>query len=98
MGKLPPEKKQLKSDELCCCGEGVLHIGFTEMKSVVDGVDVVIKNAPALVCDKCDEAYITPEVSRKIDKIMGEFYSGKLRSKPLVVSEVAYTLASRKLE
>jgi YgiT-type zinc finger domain-containing protein len=96
MGKLPPEKEQLKTDELCCCGEGVLHAGFTEITSKVDGVDVVIKNVPALVCDKCDEAYITPEVSHKIDKIMEEFYSGKLRSKPLVVSEVAYTLASQR--
>ncbi len=95
MGELPPEKEQLTSDEVCCCGEGALHAGFTEIKSKVDGVYVVIKNVPALVCDKCDEAYITPEVSRQIDKIMDEFYSGKLRSKPLVVSEIAYTMASQ---
>jgi hypothetical protein len=50
---------------------------------------VVIKDVPALLCDCCDEAYITPEVSEKIDEIMEEFYAGKLLAKPLAAGVVA---------
>ena len=46
---------------------------------------LVIKDVPVLVCDCCDEAYIAPEVSEKIDEIREEFYAGRL----LATGEVA---------
>lgn len=49
---------------------------------------MVIKNVPALVCDLCDEAYLAPDVSREIDKIVKDFREGKLLAKPIAAGEV----------
>ena len=32
-----------------------------------------------LLCDLCDEAYLTPEVSREIDKIVKDFREGNVK-------------------
>ena len=69
--------------DTCGCCKSKLHEGITEFVVKVKDEVVVIKDVPALVCDCCDEAYITPEVSEKIDEIMEEFYAGKLLAKPL---------------
>ena len=63
------EKKELIPDT-CNCGRGKLHRGFKEYVTKVNGGVLVIKNVPALICDLCDEAYLTPEASREIDKIV----------------------------
>ncbi len=81
------EKKELIPDT-CNCGRGKLHHGMTEYVTKVNDGVVVIKNVPALLCDLCDEAYLTPEVSREIDKIVKDFREGKLLAKPIAAGEV----------
>ena len=48
------------------------------------GTLLVIKNVPARVCNICDEAYISPETSPQIDKIMEKYRAGWLAAKPLL--------------
>ncbi len=81
------EKKELIPD-ICNCGRGKLRHGITEYVTKVNDGVVVIKNVPALLCDLCDEAYLTPEVSREIDKIVKDFREGKLLAKPIAAGEV----------
>ncbi len=76
------------SDDLCLCGRGRLHEGFTELKVRVQDTLLVIRNVPARVCDLCDEAYISPETSRRIDGIMEKYHAGKLVVKPIPAGEV----------
>jgi YgiT-type zinc finger domain-containing protein len=75
-------------DNLCLCGRGKLHEGFTELKIRVKETLLVIKNVPARVCDLCDEAYISPETSRCIDEIMEKYRAGKLVVKPIPAGEI----------
>ncbi len=75
--------------DACGCCKSKLHEGFTEFIVKVKNEVIVIKDVPALVCDCCDEAYISPEISEKIDEVMEEFYAGKLLAKPLAAGEVA---------
>jgi len=81
------EKRELIPD-VCNCGRGRLAPGVTEYVTRVEGSVLVIKNVPALICDVCDEAYITPESSRKIDEIVRDFREGKLLAKPIAAGEV----------
>ena len=81
------EKKELIPDT-CSCGRGRLHHGFKEYVTKVNGGVVVIKNVPALMCDLCDEAYLTPEASKEIDKIVKDFREGRLLAKPIAAGEV----------
>lgn len=75
-------------DDMCLCGRGKLHDGFTELKIRVEDTLLVIKNVPARVCDLCDEAYISLETSRQIDEIMEKYHAGKLVVKPIPAGEV----------
>ena len=51
-----------------------------------------VKNVPALVCDCCDDAYIAPDVSERIDKVLEDFFVGKLLAEPIEAGEVALSL------
>ena len=81
------EKNELIPD-ICNCGRGRLHRGRTEYLTRVDDGVLVIKNVPALICDICDEAYLTAEASREIDKIVKDFREGRLLAKPIAAGEV----------
>jgi YgiT-type zinc finger domain-containing protein len=81
------EKKELIPDT-CNCGRGRLRQGTTEYVTKVNEGVLVIKNVPSLICDLCDEAYLTPEASREIDKIVKDFREGRLLAKPIAAGEV----------
>ena len=51
---------------------------------------VVVRDAPALICDTCGEVEYTLETSREIDEIMKDFFAGRLLAKPLAVGEIAF--------
>jgi YgiT-type zinc finger domain-containing protein len=91
MDKPDNEKKELIPD-ICNCGRGRLRRGITEYVTKVNGGVLVIKNVPALMCDLCDEAYLTPEASREIDKIVKDFREGRLLAKPIAAGEVELKL------
>ena len=77
----------ISSDTCALCG-GRLREGFTELVMKVGNEVVVIKKVPALVCSCCGEAYVTPEVSEKIDEVTQEFRAGKLLARPLAAGEI----------
>jgi YgiT-type zinc finger domain-containing protein len=72
MDRSQDEQRQLVPDT-CNCGRGKLHRGFTRHIVKVGNEVVVIKDIPAWLCDLCDEVYITPDISEKIDEIMRAF-------------------------
>jgi YgiT-type zinc finger domain-containing protein len=85
------EESQLIPDE-CSCGRGKLHKGFTKYIVEIEKEVVVIRNVPAWLCDLCDEAYISPDISEKIDEIVKAFRAGKLLAKPLAAGQVELTM------
>jgi len=75
-------------DDLCLCGRGKLHDGFTELRIRVEETLLVIKNVPARVCNLCDEAYISPDTSRQIDEVMEKYRACRLVAKPIPAGEI----------
>jgi YgiT-type zinc finger domain-containing protein len=78
--------------ETCNCGSGRLHEGIIKYVAKVENEVIIIKNVPAWICDLCDEAYITPEVSKKIDEIMRAFQAGKLLARPIAAGQVELSM------
>lgn len=76
---------KLNTCDLC---NGELREDKTEFIARVRDELVVIKDVPAHICEKCKEAYFTPEISRKIDKIMREFHEGRLLMRPIAAGEI----------
>ena len=83
----------ISSDMCALCG-GKLHEGFTELVMKVGNEVVVIKSVPALVCNCCSEAYVTPEVSEKIDEVTQKFRAGKLLVRPLAAGEIELMMSA----
>jgi len=79
----------MKPDKCSLCG-GVLRKGKTELVIRVSEEIVVIKDIPAYVCENCGEPYFTPETSRRIDKIMEDFYGDRVSKKLIRVFEISY--------
>jgi YgiT-type zinc finger domain-containing protein len=74
--------------ERCSLCKGKLREGKTEF-TVKAGKEVIsIKEVPAFVCQECGEAYFTPRISRKIDKVMRDFHEGKLLAHPIAAGEI----------
>ena len=93
MDRCSEEEIELIPDT-CDCGRGKLHKGFTKHIVDIENEIIVIKNVPAWICDLCDEAYISPEVSKKIDKIIKAFRAGKLLARPLAAGQVELTMSA----
>jgi YgiT-type zinc finger domain-containing protein len=72
------------------CGlcKGRLQKGKTEFTVKVEKTILSIKDVPAYVCQECGEAYFTPRISRKIDKVMKEFHEGRLLAYPIAAGEI----------
>ena len=83
----------ISSDVCALCG-GKRRDGFTELVMKVGNEVVVIKRVPALVCNCCSEAYVTPEVSEKIDEVTQKFRAGKLLLRPLAASEIELKMSA----
>ena len=78
----------MKPDRCSFCNcKGKLYEGKTEFVAKVGDEVISIKDVPAYVCENCDETYFTPEISRKIDKVMKVFHGGKLLARPIAAGE-----------
>ncbi|NTV28441.1 MAG: type II toxin-antitoxin system MqsA family antitoxin [Methanothrix sp.] len=75
------------SDMCALCGSK-LREGSTDLVLKAGDEVVVIKKVPALVCSCCGEAYVTPEVSERIDDVMKEYRAGKILTIPLDANEI----------
>jgi len=72
----------------CSFCKGKLSKGKTEFVVKVGSEVISLKGVPAYVCEECGEAYYSPEISRKIDKIMKDFHEGKLLARPIAAGEI----------
>jgi len=77
--------------ERCTLCKGTLRGGKTECIARVGDMIIVIKDVPALICDRCGETYYSVEVSRKMDSVMGDVHSGRLCCRPLAAGEIELT-------
>jgi hypothetical protein len=59
---------------------------------------ILIKDAPAYVCDTCDEAYFPIEISRKIDETIREYHREKQLTRTLAFGEIELKLSILDLE
>ena len=65
-----------KIDRCDLCG-GELKPGSTTLDIWYKSELIIIKDITADVCDQCGEAYITPEVSEKLDQFVTEYQCHK---------------------
>jgi YgiT-type zinc finger domain-containing protein len=72
----------------CCFCDGKLKKGSTDLVIKVDDEIISIKDIPACICENCGEKFFTPDISRKIDEVMKEYFEGKLSSRPIKAREV----------
>jgi len=72
----------------CTFCKGTLHEGKTEFIARVGDEIIVIKEVPAFVCDRCGEAYYSPDISRRIDAVMKDVHEGRVCARPLAAGEV----------
>ena len=77
----------MEQDKCCFC-DGNLKKGTTDLVIKVADEIISIKEIPALICQNCGEKYIAPDISRKIDEVMKEYFEGKLSSRPIKAREV----------
>lgn len=81
------------SDICALCG-GKLGKGFTELVLKAGDELAVIKRVPALVCSCCGEAYLTPGVSERVDRVMKEYRAGKLLARPIAAGEIELEMST----
>jgi YgiT-type zinc finger domain-containing protein len=72
----------------CSFCKGRLIKGETEFIVRVGSRLLVIRDIPAYVCEECGEAYYTPDISRRIDRIMERFHESKLLVHPIAAGEL----------
>jgi len=72
----------------CSFCKGRLLKGETEFIVRVESELLVIRDIPAYVCEECGEAYHTPAISRKIDRIIERFHESKLLVHPIAAGEL----------
>jgi len=72
----------------CSFCKGRLIKGETEFIVRVESKLLVIRDIPAYVCEECGEAYYTPDISRRIDRIMERFHESKLLVRPIAAGEL----------
>jgi len=80
--------------ERCSFCKGTLYEGKTDFVVKVKKEVVSITNVPAYICNHCGEAFYKPEVSRKIDQIMKDFYKGKFLAHPIAAGEIKFEAAA----
>jgi len=77
----------MKPNKCSFCKEKLFK-GKTEFVAKVGSEVISLKGVPAYICEECGEAYYSPEISRKIDKIMKDFHEGKLLAHPIAAGEI----------
>lgn len=78
--------------ERCSYCKGDLKPGKTEFMVRVGAEVIIIKEIPAYVCNQCGEVFFSPDISRKIDKIMEDVHKGRICCKPVAAGEIELTV------
>ncbi len=65
------------TQDFCCSCDGKLKKGMTDFIVRAGDDIIIITKVPALICEDCGEKYYTPEISRKIDVVMKNYFDRK---------------------
>jgi YgiT-type zinc finger domain-containing protein len=84
------EKLSTMIPEKCSFCKGKLYEGKSDFVVKVKKEVISINKVPAYICDNCGESYYTPEISRKIDKIMKTYHEGKFLAHPIAAGEIEF--------
>jgi len=76
--------------EACLFCKGKVHKGLKDFVGRAGDEVIIIEHIPAVVCDRCGEAYYSPETSNKIDEIMKQAHQKKLCLRPIPAGIVEY--------
>ena len=88
------DEEMMTSSDICALCGGNLREGFTELVLKAGDELAVIKRVPALVCSCCREAYLTPDVSERVDQVMKEYRAGKLLARPIAAGEIELKMSA----
>ena len=88
------DEEMMTSSDICALCGGNLREGFTELVLKAGDELAVIKRVPALVCKCCHEAYLTPDVSERVDQVMKEYRAGKLLARPIAAGEIELKMSA----
>jgi len=76
----------------CIFCQGKLYEGKTDFVVKIKNEVISINKVPAYICDNCGESYYKVEISRKIDKIMAAYHSGKFLAHPIAAGEIEFDI------
>ena len=88
------KEETMTDPDICALCGGKLREGLTELVLKAGDELAVIKRVPALVCSCCGEAYLTPEVSVRVERVMKEYRDGKLLARPLATGDVELEMSA----
>jgi len=76
----------------CSFCNGKLLEGKTDYIVKIRNELISINNVPAYICENCEESYINPQTSKKIDSIMNAYHKGKFLARPIAAGEIEFDL------
>jgi YgiT-type zinc finger domain-containing protein len=76
--------------ETCLFCKGKVNEGYTDFLGRAGDEVIIIKHIPAVICERCGEAYYSPETSKKIDEIMRQAHQKKLCLRPVPAVIIEY--------
>ena len=88
-GKIYWRDENMIPDSCLFC-KGKVHEGLTNFVGRAGEEVVIIEHIPATVCERCGEAYYSPETSKKIDVIMRQAHQKKLCLRPIPPGIIEY--------
>ena len=54
------------------CGHNLINKNRTYVANL-DNCVIIVKNVPALVCERCNEVYYTDEISKKLENVSDKY-------------------------
>lgn len=69
-GKYVAELKKMEGSPCIACPEGQLEVATFTKTMDREGVTLVVKNVPALVCDTCGDASYTEAIGRRLEEML----------------------------
>ncbi len=84
----------MTDSDICALRGNKLREGPTELVLKAGDKLAAIKSVPALVCSCCGEAYLMPEVSERIDRVMKEYRAWKILARPIAAGEIELKMSA----
>ncbi|MCK4389158.1 MAG: YgiT-type zinc finger protein [Desulfobacterales bacterium] len=50
--------------------KGIVKEGQTQLSYELEGINIIVKNIPANICEKCRQAFITGHVAEEVNRLV----------------------------